>query len=109
MDPLQPFSVFKCCTMFKRIHYRRSVLVLSGIILCALVFIKCVDHAKDHPSDSTAPDAYSQYAGSRTCTRCHKDIYDSQIHTLHYLTSQKSTENNIKGSFADGKNKFVYN
>ena len=107
MDPHQPFSVFKCCTMLKRIHYRRSGLVLSGIIVCALVFVKCVDPAKDHPGP-TAQAEYSQYAGSRTCAGCHKNIYESHIHTPHYLTSQKSTESNIRGSFLDGKNKFMY-
>jgi len=91
--------------MFKRIHYRRSGLVLSGIILSALVFVTCVDPVKDRHS---AQAEYREYAGSRVCATCHKNIYESHIHTPHYLTTQKSAENNIKGSFKDTKNKFMY-
>lgn len=50
-----------------------------------------------------------KFAGSAACASCHKDIYESHIKTAHYLDSRPAAKQFIKGSFAEGKNKFVYN
>jgi hypothetical protein len=50
-----------------------------------------------------------KFAGSETCMKCHKAIYDNQIHTAHYLTSRPAIAEYIKGSFEPGKNKYYYN
>lgn len=50
-----------------------------------------------------------KFAGSASCAGCHKDIYESHIKTAHYLDSRPAAKQFIKGSFDDGKNKFVYN
>jgi Cytochrome c554 and c-prime len=50
-----------------------------------------------------------KYAGSAACISCHKDIYESHIKTAHYLDSKPAAKEFIKGSFSEGKNKFVYN
>ncbi len=54
-------------------------------------------------------DGEEEYAGSAVCANCHKDIYDSCIKTAHYLDSRPASKKFIKGSFAKGKNTFVYN
>lgn len=51
----------------------------------------------------------NKFAGSGVCANCHKDIYESHIHTAHYLDSRPASKEFIKGSFSQGKNKFVYN
>jgi hypothetical protein len=51
----------------------------------------------------------SEFAGSASCAGCHKDIYESHIKTAHYLDSRPASKEFIKGSFAPGKNKFIYN
>jgi len=51
----------------------------------------------------------SKFAGSAACASCHKDIYESHIKTAHYLDSRPAAKEFIKGSFTEGKNKFVYN
>src|SRR5205085_6099990 len=43
------------------------------------------------------------------CASCHKDIYESHVKTAHYLDSKPASKEFIKGSFAEGKNKFVFN
>jgi len=62
------------------------------------------------PANPAPPPAqYSEFAGSLACASCHKDIYDTHIHTAHYHTSEPANENNVKGSFAEGKNTFQFN
>ena len=46
------------------------------------------------------------FAGSESCAGCHKDIYNSHIHTAHYLTTRPALQQYIKGSFETGKNEF---
>ncbi|HVU59210.1 MAG TPA: multiheme c-type cytochrome [Puia sp.] len=89
-------------------HCPRSVLVISGMLLGICLFIYCVDK---HPSktqsiSSGAPP--EPFAGSLACAGCHKNIYDTHIHTAHYLTSQEASLKNIKGSFEFGENRFVF-
>jgi len=49
------------------------------------------------------------FAGSASCASCHKNIFDSHIHTAHYLDSRPASKEYIKGSFDNGKNHFVFN
>jgi hypothetical protein len=58
---------------------------------------------------SAPPAQYNEFAGGQACASCHKEIYDTHIHTAHYHTSEPANEKNIKGSFADGKNTFQFN
>lgn len=51
----------------------------------------------------------NQFAGSASCKSCHKSIYETGIHTAHYLTSRPASKEYIKGSFDSGRNIFEYN
>ncbi|HEX9509739.1 MAG TPA: multiheme c-type cytochrome [Puia sp.] len=93
--------------MLKGIHYRRSLLICSGIILCTFAFVKCIDREANHPKPA-AGIQYDQFSGSMVCANCHKNIYDNHIHTAHYLTTRPASEEYIKGSFEPGKNRFSY-
>src|ERR1700730_19446678 len=93
--------------MFKRIQYRRSYLICSGLVICVLLFVTCIDH------DTKKPKAIStlnikQFSGSIVCANCHKNIYESHIHTARFLTTRPASEKYIKGSFEEGKNRFAY-
>jgi len=46
------------------------------------------------------------YAGSKTCIKCHSNIYNSYLHTAHYVASVPGAENFVHGSFAKGHNEF---
>lgn len=98
---------------------------MSVIVLCIFFWARCIDKKKDASEDEATapaapaapvarPPAYvdrvnrSQFAGSVSCARCHKAIYDSHIHTAHYLTTRPASEGAIKGSFLPGRNRFAY-
>ncbi|TWW00038.1 hypothetical protein [Chitinophaga pinensis] len=49
------------------------------------------------------------FAGSEACKSCHHDIFNDTRHTAHYLSSALPDDAHIKGTFAPGKNEFVYN
>jgi len=71
--------------------------------------IECINNGADKNAASPQQaDIYHQYAGSAACAKCHKNIYDSFIETGHFLTSQITNAENIKGSFEKGKNTFNY-
>ena len=94
--------------MFRLIHLRKSFTVICCLTLAAFLFIKCINN--EQPATiATKEIRFNQYTGSLACAKCHQNIYDSHIQTAHYLTSQKATEKNIKGSVDAAKNKFIYN
>ena len=91
-----------------KVHCPRSVLVISGMLLSICLFIYCVDKPPSTPQPARPDTPPEPYAGSLSCAGCHKNIYDTHIHTAHYLTSQAASLKNIKGSFASGENKFIF-
>jgi len=91
----------------KGIHFNRSVLICAGLILSILLFVKCIDRQEKISKKEGPPDA-EQFAGSAACASCHKNIYESHIHTPHYLTTRPAQAEYIKGSFEPGNNQFAY-
>lgn len=71
--------------------------------------MKCIDESNKEDKKNDVNDQFKKYAGSAACANCHKDIYQEHLLTPHHLTSEKASEQNIKGSAAEGKNKFYYN
>lgn len=49
------------------------------------------------------------YAGAKSCAKCHSNIYDSYLHTAHYLASLPATEKTVHGTFEQGHNEFKVN
>lgn len=96
---------------------RRSAIVIFLIISGSLVLIQCINNGEKkneiQEKTSVTPDKrkvnFSQFAGQATCIACHKNIYQSFVHTSHFLTSQPASEKYIKGSFEKGKNIFPFN
>ncbi len=98
-------------------NYRYTLLIYLTILLCVLIFSQCVNSEQDEqPAAEAAPAAipfirtvsYTDYAGSETCSSCHKNIGNNLLHSAHSLTSQSATELSVKGSFQKGKNSFIY-
>lgn len=88
--------------------YRSSVITLFIIVLSVFLLTKCINNEKGE-SSSTVNSEYNEYAGSTSCMKCHKNIYDTHIHTAHFHTSEIASEKSIMGSFDTSKNKFVFN
>ncbi len=89
---------------------RKSHFVISGISIL-IYFGNVMSTTFDFGNQKTIIENKDgdKFAGSATCAACHKDIYESHIKTAHYLDSRPAASQFIKGSFAHGKNKFVYN
>ncbi|WDF54427.1 cytochrome c3 family protein [Mucilaginibacter sp. KACC 22063] len=59
------------------------------------VFIsQCLTPAKQDPRDAV-------FAGSDKCQKCHKDVYDSYVHTAHFNSSRLATSQTVHGSFTN--------
>ena len=50
-----------------------------------------------------------KFAGSLSCSGCHKDVYEQHLKTAHFQTSGLPSADNIKGSFDTGKNSYAFN
>lgn len=48
-------------------------------------------------------------ADPSTCRKCHEAITDSFMGTAHYFDSRPADSSSIKGSFAEGRNRYRYN
>lgn len=100
--------------MKKNILYDHSVRVIFFIASCIFILIQCINNGNEKTEKNTVIANtknvnFQQFAGSQTCGNCHKKIYESHIHTGHYLTSRPDVEKYIKGSFEKGKNIYPYN
>ena len=49
------------------------------------------------------------FAGARACAKCHSNLYNSYLHTAHYVASVPATENTVHGSFKKGFDVFNVN
>ncbi|MVN22802.1 multiheme c-type cytochrome [Mucilaginibacter arboris] len=49
------------------------------------------------------------YADQKSCTKCHKDIYQSYLQTGHYHTSTPITDNKLQNDIRPDTNVFIYN
>ena len=99
-------------------YYRRSVIVLSIFSFCLFLFVNCVNQENERANSDRKEKAdtvvarsisFQQFAGSQKCAGCHKNIYDSHLHTAHFNTSHPALEKYIKGSFQKGGNLYSYN
>ncbi|MEJ0102173.1 MAG: multiheme c-type cytochrome [Bacteroidota bacterium] len=88
--------------------YRRSAIIITVIAVSVFLLTECINKTGNGPAVIKNA-AGQEFAGSLACMSCHKNIYDSNIHTAHYRTSQAASGKNIKGSFDKGKNTVVFN
>ena len=101
--------------------YKRIFIIYSLIISVLILFTTCInnqsenkDFAKENTEKEKLSDSivnnimYQQFAGSQTCSNCHKEITNDYFHSAHFLTSQQASASSIKGSFKKGQNSFKY-
>lgn len=95
-------------SMLNKVYRRKSFWVISLLLSATLLFLQCTnDQAKKNAPIPRVQ--YTRFAGAQACAACHKDIYDTHIHTAHFHTSEQSNDKNVKGSFDEGKNLFLFN
>ncbi|MEO6849209.1 MAG: multiheme c-type cytochrome [Mucilaginibacter sp.] len=69
--------------------------VITGIcaILACLVYLQC------QTGKPTTDPRGEFYAGSASCVKCHSNLYNSYLHTAHYIASMPASSNTVHGSF----------
>lgn len=95
--------------------HKRSPFIFCCIAGIVLLLTRCINNENEEAindskevKDSVRLITYKDFAGTASCTKCHKEITNDYVHTAHYLTSQQADKKSIQGSFAKGKNSFVY-
>ena len=86
---------------------KQNVVILLIALLVYLGNVMCISMS-NASLQKQLPDK-KRFAGSATCAACHNEIYKTHLQTAHYRDSRPASKEFIKGSFAPGKNKFVYN
>src|SRR5258708_7368487 len=75
------------------------------VFLVPLIFILSQCFNKNKPVDPRG----SIYAGSASCLKCHKNVYQNYLHAAHYLTSRLASAATIHGSFNPDSNTIFFN
>jgi hypothetical protein len=88
---------------------KRKTFVILAILTAGFLFNLVCGFLKPRDDYQQSLQDKNRFAGSAKCASCHAEIYKEHIQTAHYLDSRPATKQFIKGSFADGKNKFIYN
>ena len=78
---------------------------LGIVFLVPLAFIFSQCFRKNKVTDPRG----DNYAGSASCVKCHKNIYQSYLHTAHYLTSRPASQSTKHGSFNPDSNIVILN
>jgi hypothetical protein len=71
-----------------------------------LTLSQCINRDKDSVVN-TDPRG-DGYAGAAACNNCHKNIYNSYLHTAHNKSSAPASKETVKGSFEPGANEYFY-
>lgn len=84
--------------MFKQ---RTLFLALLLLVPMSFMLVQCFSDKPQDPRDQV-------FAGSASCIKCHKGVYDSYLHTAHYLTSKPTVPGHVHGGFNAGDNTIQY-
>jgi hypothetical protein len=81
---------------------RLYLMLFFFLVPLSVILTQCFNAAK------SADPRGQNYAGSKACIKCHKEIYDGYINTPHNISSRQASIHNIHGSFLKGQNIFNF-
>ncbi|PTQ99961.1 putative CXXCH cytochrome family protein [Mucilaginibacter yixingensis] len=81
---------------------KKLLIPLLAALLPAMVMLNNC-RRKSPSADPRGP----AYAGAQSCESCHKEVYNSYIHTAHYFTSHTVSRSSMHGNFSPGFNSLV--
>ena len=84
-------------------------LTSAKLVVVSAIIIVVIGSNLFFVSSRTVPTSAPSITDVSSCRPCHKAITDSFIRTAHYFDSRPADNRSIKGSFQEGKNKYVYN
>jgi len=85
----------------------RKYYLIAGLIAIA-IFGLSLENCSQHEKAPANAAGQQRFAGSQSCARCHKDIYEQHLQSFHHLTSTPANAQTLKGDF-DSANKFIVN
>jgi hypothetical protein len=83
----------------------KKMLIITGICTTLLI-ISCLQF---NSSSTNADPRGESFAGSKACVKCHSRLYDSYLHTAHYIASIPANDSTVHGRFDSGANMFDIN
>jgi len=93
----------------RMIRNKQVIGLLLG--LCVLLLSTCVGRRKETAVAEprvNLPAEKNVLVGSAACRNCHQEIYDNYIRTTHKSTSAPADLTNVKGSFVEGHNAYLF-
>src|SRR6185503_17202135 len=85
----------------------RKYYVAAGLIAITIFGLSLENCSQHEKTPASAPEQ-QRFAGSQSCARCHKNIYEEHLQSFHHLTSAPANRQTLKGDF-DSANKFFIN
>lgn len=86
---------------------RKLLIIMFVIVMFAAV--SSLVYASDYIENIVAATAKSKYVGSKVCSGCHKDHYNSWLTTLHPYKVRAANENTVVGDFVKNNTYTVKN
>ena len=77
------------------------------VVLSVIILITAASNLFISTSGTGEPPA--TLTGPEACRNCHQTITDSFVRTAHFFDSRPADSTSIKGSFAEGENRYRYN
>jgi hypothetical protein len=78
-----------------------NIVAAIGVIMFSVIYLEC-------KTIKTADPRGELYAGSATCAKCHGNLYNSYLHTAHYVATVPATSHTVHGSFTKNNNIFDF-
>jgi hypothetical protein len=87
----------------------KKALLASCVVFFIFLFSECVFTGQVIDPIIYLKAENNSLVGSVKCRQCHEEIYNDYLATAHKNTSSPANSKNVKGSFEEGKNSFVFN
>ena len=82
--------------------YLKIVLVISLLAIVTIFFSRCLQN------NSSGDPRGDQYAGSKVCADCHRNISDSYAHSNHFRTSAEAGNGYLKKLITPSDNRYYF-
>jgi hypothetical protein len=91
-------------------NIRSTHVVVAGHIMAVLLLTSMCDFIKkENGLSRIVHPRGKQFAGSQSCSTCHRAIHDDHMLAPHFSTSSQAVEQTVKGSFQPGHNTLKLN
>jgi hypothetical protein len=86
----------------------RKYHLVTGLLVIAIFSLLSLEDCNQPNKPGPTGSPQQRFAGSASCARCHKDIYEQHLQSFHHLTTVPANRQTLKGDF-DSANRFSIN